>query len=538
MEEPYELVGKAARARPLPDHVNILECNRAWSRADGEGNSGMTPKSKPNILLIEADQMAAFPLSFCDPQGQALTPNLDALAADGVVFQNAYCNSPLCCPSRASMFTGRQPSGHEVWGNGSEFASDMPTMMHFLRSAGYRCVVSGKCHFVGADQLHGFDRRLTTDMYPSNFDWTIDWRPQVEHRPGTSVRKLEVSGPCRTNNQILYDSEVQFRAVEFLRYEALNAPQSPFFLHVSYTQPHDSYQSTAMYLDRYKGTEIKEPQLSDEPVPNPVTDSLKIHHGIDRYPPDQERVRESRRAYYAMISHLDDFVGEIVEELKHLKLYDETIIIFTSDHGDMMGERGMWFKRTFYEHSIKVPLLFHAPSRFKPARVDEIVTLADLCPTLADIGGAKAASDRFGSTDSDSFASLLTGEATGWRNTALCEYFGPGVEEPWFAIRKGKYKYVFIRNFGSLLFDVKEDPGERKNLIDDPGLKPLIAEMHTLLLRDIDVGALTDKVVASKQTRRFLHESMEGSEGYVWDYQPVFDASKQYVRGINNPSTC
>ena len=151
---------------------------------------------QPNILLIEADQMAAFPLEFYNSEGQAITPHLSALAKDGVVFENAYCNSPLCSPSRASKFTGRLPTSHEVEGSGAELPSETPTFMHFLRSSGYRTVCSGTCHFVGADQLHGFDKRLTTDMYPSNFDWA----PEVDHRPGTSVQKLAVSGQCRTNN--------------------------------------------------------------------------------------------------------------------------------------------------------------------------------------------------------------------------------------------------------------------------------------------------------------------------------------------------
>lgn len=139
---------------------------------------------RPNILLIEADQMAAFPLDSCNPDGQAKAPNLSASARDGVVFENAYCNSPLRSPSRASKFTGRLPTSHQVWGNGAELPSGTPTAMHFLRSAGYRTACSGKCHFAGADQLHGFDRRLTTDMYPSNFDWSIDWEPEVEQPAG------------------------------------------------------------------------------------------------------------------------------------------------------------------------------------------------------------------------------------------------------------------------------------------------------------------------------------------------------------------
>ena len=494
---------------------------------------------KPNILLIEADQMAAFPLSFCNANGQAITPHLDALARDGVVFENAYCNSPLCAPSRASKFTGRLPTSHEVWGNGSELHSDIPTMMHFLRSEGYRTNCSGKCHFVGRDQLHGFDRRLTTDMYPSNFDWSVDWKPAVDHRPGTSVKKLEVSGPCRTNNQILYDSEVQFRAIEFLRYEALESQEGPFFLHISYTQPHESYQSIPKYLSRYDGVEISPPRLREEPVRNPVTDWLAVHHGIDQYPPSEERVQASRRAYYAMINHIDEFVGEIVAELKLLNLYENTVIVFTSDHGDMMGERNMWFKRSWHEHSVKVPLIIHAPSFFESGRKKDIVTLADLCPTLSEIGGARETVDRWGSADSDSFLNLLTAAETEWRGTALIEYFGPGVEAPWFSIRKGDLKYVHIHGWGGLLFNLAEDPDETLDLSGGDEHAAIVEELRREILRKIDLDALMKRVVENKKTRRFLHQSLSGSEGYVWDHQPRFDASKRYVRGgVNLPTTC
>ncbi len=494
---------------------------------------------RPNILLIEADQMAAFPLDFCNPDGQAKTPHLSALAKNGIVFENAYCNSPLCGPSRASKFTGRLPTSHQVWGNGAELPSQTPTMMHFLRSSGYRTICSGKCHFVGADQLHGFDRRLTTDMYPSNFDWSIDWDPEVDHRPGTSVQKLAVSGPCRTNNQILYDSEVQFRTIEFLRYEALEQPDTPFFLHVSYTQPHDSYQSIPKYLDQYKAMDIAPPRLGSEPIPNPVTDWLAVHHGIDQYPPTEERIRASREAYYAMISHLDDFVGEIVAELKLLGLYDETLIVFTSDHGDMMGERNMWFKRTFWEHSVKVPLVFHQPCRLAPRRVADPVTLADLCPTLSEIGGAQETSNRWGSPDSCSFASLLSGEDPSWKGTAIVQYFGPGIEAPWFSIRRGDFKYAYVHGWGGILINLALDPDEMTNLVYDPDHADLVADLHDALVGKLDLDDLTAAVKENKKKRCFLHQSLTGSPGYIWDHQPEFVGSQQYVRGgVNKPVTC
>ncbi|MXY33910.1 MAG: choline-sulfatase [Boseongicola sp. SB0664_bin_43] len=494
-------------------------------------------RSQPNILLIEADQLAAFVLPTFDPKGQAKTPNLDALARDGVVFQNAYSNSPLCCPSRASKFTGRLPSSHEVWGNGAELRSEIPTFMHFLRSAGYHNVVSGKCHFIGADQLHGFDRRLTPDMYPSRFDWTIDWSPGVEHREGTSVSKLAVSGLCRTNNQLLYDTEVQFRALEYLRYEALEAPGRPFFLHVSYTQPHDAYQTLPEYWNRYADVDIRLPELPPDASPHEVTRWLHIHHGIDRYPPDEATVIASRRAYFAMISHLDDFVGELVAELRHLGLYENTIIIFCSDHGDMLGERNMWFKRTFFEGSLRVPLIFHAPGRFAPGEVTQNVSLADLCPTLSELGGAGESSDAYGSPDSASFVSLLEGDLGDWQNEVIAEYFGPGVEEPWLCVRQDNLKYVWTRNHPELLFDLDSDPGEQTDLSRHPGLMRDKKTLKEKLLGRYGIEEVTARALASKRTRTFLHKAMEGSDGYVWDHQPKFDATRQYVRGVNSPRT-
>ncbi len=493
-------------------------------------------ETQPNIILIEADQLSAFVLSTYNAKGQAITPNLDAFAKQGVVFENAYCSSPLCAPSRAAMFSGSRPSENKVFGNGSIFRSDIPTMMHFMKSAGYRTVVSGKCHFIGADQLHGFDRRLTTDMYPSNMMWASDWEPPVAHAEGTSVQKLQVSGLCRTNNQILYDTEVTFRAIEYLRYEVLEPKPSPFFLHISYTQPHEAYQSVPKYMDIYNDIDIAMPEVTAED-PHPVSQWLKVHHGIDQFPPSVDTIRQSRRAYYAMVTHLDAFLGEIISELHHLGLYEDTIIAFISDHGDMLGERQMWFKRTFYEPSVKVPMIFHNPSRFAAARISQNVSLADICPTLAEIAGVKHLSDTFGSTHSASFVNLLHGTANGWKDTAIMEYFGGGVKQPWFALRQGDFKYVYCRGTAPLLYNIKNDPQETHNLIHTSEYANTIQQMHDTLFAGIDIEQLNTDIRKSKKTRTFIHQALNNSEGYVWDYTPDFDGTNRYVRGVNKPST-
>lgn len=495
---------------------------------------------KPNILLIEADQMASAILPIYNAEGQAIVPNLTELAEGGVVFDNCYCSSPLCSPSRVSMFTGMRTSHNHVWGNGSEFTSDKPTMMHFLKDEGYRTVVSGKTHFIGADQLHGFDKRLTTDIYPSDLSWSIDWKPQVEHRPGTSAKKLQVSGLCKVNNQILYDEEVQFRAKEFLRMEAMEPKDSPFFFHVSYTQPHESYQTTSEFWDLYEDVDIKMPSQEEdsEEEMHQITKWLRVHHGIDQYPPSDELVLASRRSYYAMTTQVDAYIGELISELKRLGIYDNTIIIFASDHGDMMGERNMWFKRSPYDQSSKVPMIIHYPVEYAPRRESQVISLIDLCPTIARMGGSGDMLKRFGSSDSHSFLNLLKDPAASWKDEAIIEYYGPGVEEPWLAIRRKNWKYVYTRNNEPLLFNMIDDPQEVNNLAEEEQYADLVAELHKAVFDGIDLDALTEQAIKSKQTRLFLHNSLKGSEGYKWDYQPVFDATLQYVRGPNKPSYC
>ena len=492
---------------------------------------------QPNILFVQADQLTAFVLSMYRDDAQSKTPNLDALAAEGVVMENAYSNSPICCPARASQFSGRLPSTHEVWGNGAEFRAEIPTVAHFLRAAGYECVVSGKCHFIGPDQLHGFDRRLTTDMYPSGFDWTIPWSWGPVHREGTSVKKLAVSGLCKTNNQLLYDAEVQYRSLEFLRSRVLESHDQPWFLHVSYTQPHEAYQSVPEYWGRYDDTEIALPRIPADEAPHPTTEWLHIHHGIDQAPPCDDTIRASRRAYYAMISHLDDYVGELVAELKHLGLYDDTVIVFTSDHGDMLGERGMWFKRSFYQGSLQVPMIWHNPKRIAPGRRAECVSLADLCPTFAELGGAGETSDRYGSDQSGSFLGLLMARSDSVKDEAIAEYFGPGVIEPWLAIRQGDFKYAWTRNAPELLFDLARDPDEQTDLSTDPAHAAIKTQLKDRLLGRYDVEAMTRRAAKEKETRSFLHDALSTNGGYHWDYQPLFDASRQYVRGVNKPAT-
>ena len=192
---------------------------------------------QPNILFIMADQMAAPALPFFGhPIVKA--PHLTELAETGVVFEAAYCNSPLCAPSRFSMLTGQLPSRIGAYDNAAYFPADVPTLAHHLRALGYRTSLCGKMHFVGPDQLHGFEERLTTDIYPADFGWTPDWE-HFQERPSWYHNMLSVvqAGVCQTSNQIDYDEEVAYHAVRKIYDLARDGDERPFFLLASFTHP-------------------------------------------------------------------------------------------------------------------------------------------------------------------------------------------------------------------------------------------------------------------------------------------------------------
>ncbi|MCX6636778.1 MAG: sulfatase-like hydrolase/transferase, partial [Acidobacteria bacterium] len=257
----------------------------------------------PNIVFILADQLTPF---MTRPYGQkvAITPNLDRLAAGGALFESAYCNSPLCVPSRTSMFSGRLPAAVASYDNASEFPAHVPTFLHYLRRAGYRTVVAGKCHFIGPDQLHGFDERLTPCIFPSDFSMLPDWRLGPVYNKGTSVQSLlRALGPSKWNRQMGFDQMTFDRSVQCLRHHAIAGGGRPLFLNVSFTHPHDPFTTTQEFLDLYKDAEIPLPRdHGDIRKLSPTYEWFIIHHGLDKEKLADERIREARRNYLGMIS--------------------------------------------------------------------------------------------------------------------------------------------------------------------------------------------------------------------------------------------
>jgi choline-sulfatase len=485
----------------------------------------------PNILIVQADQMAAPALPF---YGHPLVraPHMAALAEHGVVFENAYCNSPLCAPSRFSMLAGLMPSEIGAYDNSAEFPAALPTFAHHLRGAGYRTLLAGKMHFVGPDQLHGFEERLTTDIYPADFGWTPNWEaPEARQDYFHTMQGVVEAGPCARSMQIDFDEEVAHQSVRRIYDLARADDPRPFLLLVSFSHPHDPFTITPEYWERYAEDEIDPPAVPAIPYRERDPHSRRLYELCDmgRYALTEARVLSARRAYYGAISYIDDKVGALMAALEAAGLAEDTVVVLTSDHGEMLGERGMWYKMTFYEWAARVPFVVHAPGRLAPARVGENVSLLDLCPTLVDLAGAGAEAEPL---PGNSLVPLMAGDAQGWPDAVHGEYLAEGAAGPLVMIRRGAYKYVRGEAAPAQLFDLEADPQELANLAGVPAQRGREAAFAEEAAERWDFAALRRRVLTSQRRRRLVFEALRQGRPAPWDFEPRQDTARLYARNL------
>lgn len=481
---------------------------------------------RPNILILMVDQLTGtlFPDG---PEEFLHTPNLRRLAAGSTRFANAYTASPLCAPARAAFMSGQLPRRTRVYDNAAEFTSDIPTYAHHLRRAGYQTALSGKMHFVGPDQLHGFEERLTTDIYPADFGWTPDYRKPGEridwwyHNLGS----VTGAGVAEITNQLEYDDDVAHQAVQKLYDLSRGADARPWCLTVSFTHPHDPFVARRKYWDLYKGAPELEP-----PAPIPYDDqdphSQRLldacdWRGLDVQP---HHIARARQGYFANISYIDDKIGEILDVLEATR--QEAIIIFLSDHGEMLGRRGLWFKMNFFEGSARVPMMISAPG-MAPALVSEPVSTIDLLPTLCDLAGISM-DEVMPWTDGISLVPQMLGQP---RSAAVAmEYAAEGSITPLVCLREGAWKYIRCAADPEQLFDLSRDPEERKNLASDPGAAEILAHFQIAADARWDLAAYDAEVRQSQARRWVVYEALRNGAYFPWDYQPLRAASERYMR--------
>lgn len=451
--------------------------------------------TRPNILLILADEHAP-QLSGVYGHPIVRSPNLDQLGTDGVVFDGAYCNSPICVPSRMSLMTGRLPSSDGVYDNASPLASDTVTWAHLLRATGYDVVLAGKQHFIGPDQLHGFRTQLSHDLHASALHPIYRWDDGVAPaaRPW---HHLQTIGPG-TTPEIETDDDVEARSVEYIR--SRKDSDQPWALVSSYIAPHFPFVAPQKYWDMYDPDTVDMPNIPAGHLEeqHPLYARLRSTFGLDDV--TEEQIRRARAGYYALVTYLDDKIGQLLRTLEETGQADNTIVVFTADHGEMLGEHGLWRKSTFYEHSARVPLVVRWPGVVAGGRrVPQAVSLVDLVATLLDV----AETEPTRPIDGTSLSGLMKGTDPEWKDEAISEYVAHGILGPTAMLRRGKYKFNYIHGEAPELYDLEADPGEFTNIAGAEGHRTLVEEMQADLLARWDAASL-DQEVRRSQTERML----------------------------------
>ena len=482
---------------------------------------------RPNILLLMADQLAAsFLPSYGHPVVQA--PALQRLAERGMQFEAMYSNSPLCAPARFAMMSGQMNSRIGAYDNASEFAAAIPTFAHHLRNAGYQTCLAGKMHFVGPDQLHGFEERLTTDIYPADFGWTPNW-DDAEGRFDWWFHNMDSvinAGIAEATNQLDYDDEVGFRTVRKIRDLARTSDDRPWMLTASFTHPHDPYAMRRKYWDRYDHDEIDLPRVGPLRADqlDPHSRRLRNVSAMDRDEITESHVRNARHAYYSSIAYVDDWVGEIMATLEMCHMVDDAIVMFTADHGDMLGERGLWYKMNFFEGASRIPLIVAGPGVANGCSTDN-VSLLDLMPTMLELAGATMPEV----ADGTSIAPLLGGDRDPDR-AVYGEYLGEGAIAPILMIRRGTTKFVYCEADPPQLFDLATDPDELVNLCCNEQHSPTVAAFEAEVHDRWNPAELKAAVIANQHARRTVDAALRRGRHAPWDYQPMVDSSGQYMR--------
>ncbi|WP_370312308.1 choline-sulfatase [Sagittula sp.] len=488
--------------------------------------------TRPNIVVIMADQLAPHFLGAYGHRS-AKTPNIDALAARGMRFDAAYCNSPLCAPSRFAFMSGQLISRIAAFDNACEFRASVPTFAHYLKALGYRTCLSGKMHFVGPDQKHGFQDRVTTDIYPADFAWTPDWEAADERidKWYHNMQTVKESGVAVATYQTDYDDEVEFAARRWLidrGRDRAAGDKSPFCMVASFIHPHDPYVAKPEWWDLYSDDEVDMPEYPLSPEEQDPG-SRRVMDGIEAsyIPLTDEEVHRARRAYLANVSYFDSKVGALVKTLEDIGELDNTLLIVTADHGDMLGERGLWFKMNFFEHSARIPMIMTGPGVAQGTAANAC-SLIDLLPTFIEAGGGDMS--MLGEpVDGRSLMPLARGEDDPV-DLVIGEYCAEMTPWPVFMIRRGPLKYIHCDPDPAQLYDLSNDPLEKVNVATDPAYADAAAAFAAEVAERWDSATLRENVMRTQKSRRALHAAMEAGAGEHWDYNPPRDATQEYVR--------
>lgn len=439
---------------------------------------------RPNILVIMSDEHNAS-VTGCYGNRTVQTPNLDRLARRGITFDCCYTNSPLCVPSRMAFTAGKYVSRTGAWNNACWLPSDdYPSIARLMTAAGYDSLLCGKQHY-DSTRRYGFSE--IGGSFNHSYKTGHGNRRPADKLPGDPNKLSGRFDHLYAGESVVHkhDRQVTAGVLDFLAKHRRG--QRPFFLFAGYLTPHFPLVVPQAYWDPYKGR-----------VPMPVIppghlDVLPLNYQHLRaafytWNVPAQIVRKGRELYYGLTQWFDGQVGRVLAALARSQAADDTVVIYTSDHGENMGEHGLWWKNCLYEHAARIPLIVSWPRRFNGAqRRREACSMVDLVQTIAQLGGAETPHD----WDGDSLCDWMDDPHSAWKDRAVSEYYADKVASGYAMLRTGRYKYVYHARMDRWrgpqreLYDLELDPGEFRNLASHPTQRQRIARMHASLVKEL-----------------------------------------------------
>lgn len=490
-----------------------------------------------NVLFILSDQHSRRALG-CYGNPIAKTPNLDRLAARGALFRSAYCQTPICVPSRSSLATGRYAHWIGSWDNATPYiGTEAESFGHRLAKQGHPVTTIGKLHYRQTNDPTGFsDQRIPMHVLEGHGDLYGLLRGEMPVRPQSRNQVLEARPG--ESEYIRYDRAIASHASKWLREEARDH-KKPWCLVVGFVSPHFPLVVPQQYFDLYRCDDIPMPVAWQEHewARHPSLDLKRRQEALDR-PFSEAQIRNARHAYYALVSFLDEQCGVVLQSLADAGLADETRVIYSTDHGEMLGEHGLWWKSSMYEGSVAVPLILAGPDIPAGRSVRTNAMLVDVFPTILESVGARMAP---ADADLPGKSLLHIANEPDRDREAFAEYHAIFSARGAFALRVGPHKYVYHAGDRAQLFNLVDDPDERRDLSGDPSHRTTLMKCEVVLRRICDPEAvdLAARLDQKKRLEAAGGAQLVKSGGVKIPYTPApaeFDPAPVEARGRSRGS--
>ncbi len=454
---------------------------------------------KPNFVFITSDQHNA---KYAGYAGHPFikTPNLDKIAKKGVVFANNYTGNPVCVPGRSCMMTGMYASDVNSFCNSTVYDGSYSTWGKRLKDAGYYCWATGKQDLNPKFDM-GFVESNVDHGHAKNPDITSLFRRPCIFRVG---EREELDGKLRTKRN--NDVEDKDNGLNFIKNESTQL-NKPWVCYVGFHMPHPAFVGLKEYYDYYlPKVEIPNVTIDElEKLPLPYQE-LRNFKRIST-PLPEERIKRIIAAYFSMITELDEYIGDLYKALEDSGQIENTYFIYTSDHGESLGEHGLWHKNNLFDVASRVPLVMTGPHLPQGKVITEPISHVDLVASMIELAGIKNAQQLRGT----SLLSLIKGHKSKAPEFVYSESHSEGNPTGSCMIRKGDWKLIHFSYYGDALFNMKEDPDEKNNLIDDPSYKEVANGLMKLLYSKVDPEEITERAFKLQEDmlQKFVNETSE-----------------------------